>query len=120
MKKHNRKFKALYAAYIAILTMAVSSISASAALDVSNIINFGNGIIDALKSIAVIICIGAMIVLGIGCVVAGRGAAEKLKSGFFGILVGIILISMGGALVLGLFSDSGSPAAVAQIVSSNI
>ena len=119
MKKHNRKFKALYSAYIAILTMAISSISASA-LDVSNIINFGNGIVDALKSISVIICLGAVIVLGIGCVVAGRGWAEKLKSGFGGILVGIILITMGGAIVLGLFSDSGSPAAVAQIVSTNI
>ena len=115
MKKHNRKFKALYSAYIAILTMAISSISASA-LDVSNIINFGNGIVDALKSISVIICLGAVIVLGIGW----RGWAEKLKSGFGGILVGIILITMGGAIVLGLFSDSGSPAAVAQIVSTNI
>lgn len=71
---------------------------------VSSITTWGENITKDIGSIAKIIMIGAILVLGIMCATAGRGWAEKLKSGAAGIIIGIILVSFGTTIVTDLMS----------------
>ena len=69
---------------------------------VDNITTWGNSLVDDIKKIAQIIMIGSIVILGIMCATAGRGWAERLKSGAAGILIGVAILSFGTTIVTGL------------------
>ncbi|MBQ9531596.1 MAG: TrbC/VirB2 family protein [Eubacterium sp.] len=69
---------------------------------VSSITTWGESLVDDIKKVAQIIMIGAIVVLGIMCATAGRGWAERLKSGAAGILIGVAILSFGTSIVTGL------------------
>lgn len=71
---------------------------------VSNILTWGEDIIADIQKIGQLIAVGAIIILAIVVISAGRGWAERLKSGAAGILVGIALLGFGVDIVAGLFA----------------
>lgn len=105
MKKSMKKLTAAIYTVFATATLGIGSVTAFAA-DTKGIIDWGNSLIGDIKTIGQLIGVGAVIILAIMCMTAGRGWAEKLKTGAAGIIIGIALLGFGTSIVMGLFDSA--------------
>lgn len=109
MKRSIRKVSAALSTVITMLYFGLGTVMAYAASAAGSgamdkITQWGDNILADISKIARYIAYGFVIILGIIVVTAGRGWAEKLKSGLGALVVGIILITFGVSIVTGLMA----------------
>lgn len=106
MKKSMKKLTAAIYTVLATTALGIGSVNAYAIDSIDDITTWGESLISDIQKIGEIIGVGAIIVLAIMCMTAGRGWAEKLKSGAAGIIIGICLLGFGTSIVAGLFEGT--------------
>ena len=108
MKRRNgvKKVSAAISAFITMVILGVGEVFAATGNGtgsaVSSTITWGESLVDDIKRVAQIIMTGSIVILGIMCATAGRGWAERLKSGAAGILIGVAILSFGTSIVTDL------------------
>ena len=80
--------------------------SGNGGADVGGLVTWGESLIGNIRTIARVIMIGAIVVLGIMCATAGRGWADRLKSGAAGIIIGVAILAFGTDIVTGLIGTN--------------
>ena len=113
--KYIKRAFAFFATVVTMLSISCGTIFSFAAngngggnggADVGGLVTWGEGLVGNIRTIARVIMIGAIVVLGIMCATAGRGWADRLKSGAAGIIIGVAILAFGTDIVTGLIGTN--------------